>query len=354
MKIVEVRSRRVTVALTRPYAIAGGSWDAVELALCELATDDGPIGFGQASPAVEVTYETIAACAAELAPERLAWLVGREVSDFGLILNELRERIRGPAARAAVDMALFDLEGQRVGLPLVEHLGRVHTELATSITIGLKSVEATLAEAREYVERGFRILKVKTGVDVGEDLERLAKLREHFGATITLRVDANQGYDVAALTRFVARIDQLDIELLEQPLPPSEDDALRTLPESVRQRLVADESVLDELDLQRIVRGGAAFGVVNVKLMKCGGIRSALRIAHLAERAKLRLMWGCMDESVLGIAAALHAAYASHATSYLDLDGSLDLAADPFKGGFELRGERLQTLKRPGLGVETA
>ena len=354
MKIAAVRSRSVGVALTRPYAIAGGSWDSVELVLLELATGDGPVGFGQASPAVEVTGETIATCAAELASDHLAWLAGREVADLARNPGEWRERIRGPAARAALDMALFDLESKAAGRPLVEHLGRVHGEIATSITIGLKSVDATLAEAREYFERGFRILKVKTGVDVDYDLERLSKLRESFGPAVTLRADANQGYDVAALTRFAGRMAGLDIEMLEQPLPPSDDGALRELSAGVRSRLVADESVLDEDDLERLLADGAPFGVVNVKLMKCGGIRPALRIAEVAERAKLRLMWGCMDESVLGISAALHAAYASRATHYLDLDGSLDLAADPFRGGFELNGDRLRTLAKPGLGAEPA
>jgi L-alanine-DL-glutamate epimerase-like enolase superfamily enzyme len=352
MKIIAARSRSVVVALTRPYAIAGGSWDSVEMALIELVTDDGPVGFGQASPAVEVTGETIATCTAELASDRLAWLQGREVADLARNPGEMRERIRGPAARAALDMALFDLESKSAGRPLVEHLGRVHTKFATSITIGLKSVDATLAEAREYFERGFRILKVKTGVDVDYDLERLSKLRECFGPVVTLRADANQGYDVAALNRFAGRMDALDLEMLEQPLPPSDDGALRTLPANVRSRLVADESVLDEEDLERVLADGVPFGMVNVKLMKCGGIRAALRIAHIAERANLRLMWGCMDESVLGISAALHAAYASRATHYLDLDGSLDLAADPFSGGFEISVDRLRTLARPGLGVE--
>ena len=100
-----------------------------------------------------------------------------------------------------------------------------------------------------------------------------------------------------------------------------------------------------------MIAAGPMYGIVNVKLMKCGGIAEALRMAQIAERAGLSLMWGCMDESVLGIAAALHAAYACPATRYLDLDGSLDLAEDPFIGGFLLDGDRMQILKRPGLGV---
>jgi L-alanine-DL-glutamate epimerase-like enolase superfamily enzyme len=270
--------------------------------------------------------------------------------------------VRGPAARAALDMALHDLSAQRAGQPLVEQLGRAHRGLRTSVTIGVKSLAETLAEADEYRARGLSILKVKTGVDVELDLERLARLRERFGPSLGLRVDANQGYDLPALRRFVAATASLDIELIEQPLPPALDGELLAFPAEVRRRLIADESVLGEAYLARLsalgarsVRSrGAPFGGVNVKLMKCGGPTAALRLARAAERAGLALMWGCMDESVLGIAAALHTALASRATAYLDLDGSLDLAQDPYVGGFTLEGDRMETLPRPGLGVSAS
>lgn len=351
-RIVEVRSRSERVPLTRPYTIARGSCDAVDLVFCELVADDGTIGRGQASPAFELTNETADMCAAELEAENLAWLVGREVREFSALFAALPERLRGPEARAAVDMALFDLEAQHAHAPLVEELGRVHAEMATSITIGVMPVAETLAEAREYFERGFRILKVKIGVDVDLDIERLTKLREVFGSTIVLRADGNQGYDGAALARFVPHMSKLDLEMLEQPLHADDDAALMSFPKHVRDRLAADESVHDEHDLKRLVRTGMPFGIINIKLMKAGGIHSALRMTRIAEREGLRVMWGCMDESVLGIAAALHVAFSTRATHYLDLDGSFDLSADPLTGGFELQGDKLRTLKRPGLGVK--
>jgi L-Ala-D/L-Glu epimerase len=356
MRIAALRSKRLRVPLTRPYAIAGGSWDAVELVVLEIATEGGLIGFGQAAPEVDVTRESIDAAEAELESARLNWLIGRDAEDVELF-DELAQCVRGPAARAALDMALHDLHAKHADVPLVERLGRRRDALATSITIGLKSVDETLADAREHVAGGFRALKIKTGVDVGLDLERLSKLRECFGATITLRADANQGYDVHALRRFASQMAALEVELLEQPLPRELDDELRSLHADIRARLVADESVVDELDLKKLVskgldRRGSPFGGINVKLMKCGGITPALRMAAIAQRHGLRLMWGCMDESVVGIAAALHAAYACEATSWLDLDGSFDLASDPFVGGFEVREGRRATRARPGLGVE--
>jgi L-alanine-DL-glutamate epimerase-like enolase superfamily enzyme len=256
-----------------------------------------------------------------------------------------------PAARAAVDIALHDLLARKLGVPLVEMLGRAHEALPTSITIGIKPTAEALEEAREYLERGFRVLKVKLGRSLEEDVERLTRLRELAGPAVTLRVDPNQGYTRAELARFVAETAELAIELLEQPLPARHMAALRALPAELRERVAADESLLDERDALELVRPSPACGIFNIKLMKCGGVRPALGIARIAELAGVRLMWGCMDESRISIAAALHAALASPATRYLDLDGSFDLEHDAVSGGFDLEGGILRTLDAPGLGV---
>lgn len=353
MKIAAARSRLVRIPLSRPYAIAGGSWDAVEMVLVELENDEGGVAYGQASPAEEVTGETAARAALELAPERLAWLVGREIESLAALRAELQARIAGPATRAGVDMALHDLAAKHAGRPLVEWLGRAHGSMRTSITIGLKDVAETLAEADEYLARGFTLLKVKTGADVELDLERLARLRERFGARIGLRIDANQGYDLPAFRKLAAQADMLGLEMIEQPMRPELDGELAAFPE-LRPRLVADESVHDARDLARLASCGSPYGGLNIKLMKSGGPGGALELARAAQASGYRLLWGCMDESVLGISAALHCALAMHATAWLDLDGSFDLASDPFTGGFALHGDALSTLARAGLGAEVA
>lgn len=353
MRVRGVTVRPVEAPLSRPYAIAGHRYDAVSLLLVTITADGGARGHGQASPAPEVTGETAAACAASLQPTATEWLLGRDVADPALP-RELAERCPLPAARAALDMALLDLQARAAGRPLVDLFGRRpgHVDLPTSITIGLLPVAATLREAEEHVARGFRSLKIKTGGDVDEDCERLRRLRARFGSALGLRADANMGYDERALRRFAPLLDELDLELLEQPLPRGQEDALRALPATAQRRLVADESVLDDQDLARLLDRGCPFGLVNVKLMKCGGPRAALQLAARCARHGLSIFWGCMDESVLGIAAALHTAYACTATRHLDLDGSFDLAADPFVGGFALRDGCLATLPAAGLGAD--
>ena len=134
-------------------------------------------------------------------------------------------------------------------------------------------------------------------------------------------------------------------------MPADRVDALRALPQPVRRRIAADETLLNEGDALDLVAPPLACGIFNIKLMKCGGIDSALRIADIAEFAGVELMWGCMDESSVSISAALHAALSSPATRYLDLDGSLDLSRDVVSGGFALEDGVMRTLDAPGLGL---
>jgi L-alanine-DL-glutamate epimerase-like enolase superfamily enzyme len=146
--------------------------------------------------------------------------------------------------------------------------------------------------------------------------------------------------------------------LVEQPLPRGAEADLRQLDPSLRRLVAADESVHTAKDALALAvaepDGDPACGILNIKLMKCGGITGARAIATIAETAGIDLMWGCMDESAISIAAALHTAFASPATRYLDLDGSFDLARDPASGGFTIENGIMRPLGLPGLGVSLA
>ena len=193
MKITHIEVFAEAMPLTRPYTIAFRTIADVQMSFVALHTDSGLLGLGCASPEPHVTGETREACAAALTPQRLQWLEGEDLRALPRLCRSLYESMNGtPAARAAVDMALHDLLAQHLRVPLVELLGRAHHALPTSITIGIKGVEETLEEAREYIGRGFRVLKVKLGHDLEEDLARLHRLREALGPTPLIRVDPNQ------------------------------------------------------------------------------------------------------------------------------------------------------------------
>jgi len=353
VKIERIAIHTFAVPLKRPYRIANHTTDSVRIAIVRIEGENGVSGFGSATPEPDITGETFEACVGAL--EHGASLLAQTSREFREHIGALESLTSGtPGARAALDSALFDLWARSAGRPLVDLLGRAHRELPTSITIGILPLDETLVEADEYVARGFRALKVKIGESFDADMERMARLRERVGPSIALRADANVGYEPANVVRCHERLRALDVEMLEQPSLPSRDAELRALPAEVRRWLMADESLHDERDAVVLAREPRPYGVWNIKLMKCGGIAPAMRIADVAARNGVDLMWGCMDESEIGIAAALHAAFACPATRYLDLDGSFDLARDPARGGFELVDGFLRTSDRPGLGVEVS
>jgi L-alanine-DL-glutamate epimerase-like enolase superfamily enzyme len=352
MKIAAVELLPAVIPLSKPYAVATYACDEARMIRVTVRADDGTTGLGAASPEPEVNGETFAGCLDALR-EAAAWLPGRFFDAPVDLSPLLRERLpRHPGARAAIDLALHDLWGKTHGRPVVDLLGRVHEALPTSVTIGVLDVQTTLDEAREHLRRGFRVLKVKIGGDLELDVERLVRLREQIGRAVPLLVDGNVGYSFPELQSLLLRTRHLDIGLVEQPLPPAASRAQTSLPAADVRRLVADESLHGPEDASTLAAPPRAFGVWNVKLMKCGGITPALAIARIAAANGIDLMWGCMDESVVGIAGALHAAFACPATRHLDLDGSFDLASDFARGGFELVDGMLRTNGRPGLGVE--
>jgi len=355
VRISEISSWREAVPLSRPYEIATMWIDAVDLFFVRISTDDGVVGVGSASPAEDVTGESAGACQAALSMKQLGWIGGRDPRELDVLCLELAQsHSSDPAARAAIDMALHDLVARSRGVPLVDLLGRCHEAIPTSVTIGISSVEETLAEADEYLGNGFRCLKVKTGRSFEEDEERLRKLRESIGSGVAIRIDGNEGCTLEETLRLGNLAGDLDIELIEQPLPAEAIAEMRSLPAPVRRIVAADESLHGEEDARILAGDPPACGIFNIKLMKCGGIRPAMAIAEVAQTAGIDLMWGCNDESVVSIAAALHAAYACPNTRYLDLDGSFDLVRDPATGGFVIEDGCLRLLDRPGLGVDLA
>ncbi|CAB1079749.1 L-alanine-DL-glutamate epimerase (EC [Olavius algarvensis Delta 1 endosymbiont] len=353
MKIIQAKYWTERLELTRPYTIAYERIDAVENIFVRLQTEDGSIGLGVAAPDAEVTGESVVDCRQALAGGLEPLVLDRDIRQLNMILRQVENALSArPAARAAIDIALHDLWAKYLDLPLVEVLGRCHRSLPTSITIGIKSIAESLSEAEEYRARGFRIFKIKIGQSVEQDVACLRQIRERIGSKILLRVDANQGYAPADFNKFIDQTDSLDLEFVEQPLPAGDFANMRGLPESVRNSTAADECLLDARNALECLQPPRPFGIFNIKLMKCGGIAPGLQIAAIANLAGIDLMWGCMDESRVGIAAALHAALASPNTRYLDLDGSLDLARDLVQGGFILENGEMRVTDRPGLGVK--
>ncbi|HCW07921.1 MAG TPA: dipeptide epimerase [Cytophagales bacterium] len=353
MKIKSITTWSADLGNTKPYTIAFKTVDEVNNAFVEITLDNGLTGIGAGNPSEYVTGEKFQSCVEALSEKNSSFLVGRDIREVNQLAFEVWQKFpKNPAARAALDIALHDAFTQFLNVPLVKYLGQKIHSLPTSNTIGIKNVEETLKEAQEYGERGFQILKVKLGKDLDEDIERLVKLREKFGKKFVIRIDTNQGYTSEQTIQFYQKTKHLDIELIEQPLPAKEIDAMKKLPDEIRKVIAADESLLTPTDALKLVSPPVASGIFNIKLMKCGGVSQALKIADIAGQSNVDLFWGCNDESIVSITAALHAAFACSNTKYIDLDGSLDLVRDVVKGGFILKEGIMYCSDKPGLGVE--
>lgn len=353
MKVVRLEAWPIELGLGEPYDIAYERVEAVTNVLVRLVTDGGLVGHGCAAPDRTVTAETPASVLDAVArgEERLR---GTDPLRIVRCLERIREPLAGsPSARAAVDMALHDLLGKAAGLPLWKLLGGYRDRIPTSVTVGILSAEETVARARERVAEGFRCLKLKGGRDAEEDAERVLRVREAVGPDVELRFDANQGYTVEACLRFVEATRAARLELLEQPTPRGQPDLLGRVTSTVPLPVMADESLMDARDVFRLARRGLV-DMVNVKLMKVGGIAEAIRVGAVARAAGLEVMVGCMDEAGLAIAGGLAFALARPTVTYADLDGHLDLLDDPTAGAVRLRRGTLYAGAGPGLGIELA
>lgn len=352
MEITRVEVEAVELKLREPYTIAYQTFDTATCVFLQVETNQGARGFGCAAPDENVTGETILEVLRALREKAPEILLGEDPLRREFLLKSIKAELRAfPSACAAVDIALCDLLGKAAGLPFWKILGGFRRRIRTSVTIGILPLKETLEKARRHLEEGFTSLKLKGGRNVDEDVERLLKVRELAGPGVELRFDANQGYTVEESIHFVNAGREARLELLEQPTAKGEPDLLGRVTSSVHLPVMADESLLSLRDAFRLAKNNLA-DMVNIKLMKVGGLSEALQIDAVAQAARLETMVGCMDEPALSIAAGLHFSLARPNVAYADLDGHLDLIGDPSEGAVILQEGFLYPTEAPGFGAE--
>lgn len=334
---MNVTCKRYDLQLKHTFTIARGARNVSPIVIVELE-HNGITGYGEAAPSARYgeSVDSVTAFVGQIDWNRF---------EDPFLLEPILSFIDGiaqgnTAAKAAIDLALHDWIGRTMGMPLhkIWGLDRSKTPL-TSFTIGIDTpavIEQKVREAEQYP-----ILKVKLG---GENDEEIIRTIRKVTKT-TLRVDANEGWKVKEqAVEKIKWLEQEGVEFIEQPMPAADLAGTAWVRERVNLPLVADENSLRLHDVPKLQ---GVFDGINIKLMKCTGLREALRMINTARACHLKIMMGCMIETSVGISAA---AQLSPLIDFADLDGNVLITNDPFDGVRSTDGT-LELLDRPGLGV---
>lgn len=353
MKIQRIELKHLSIPLKKPFKTALRTVTSAEDTIVVIHTDDGQRGYGEAPPTAVITGNTNGAVRGAIREAIEKALIGEEIENLERIMEKLDGAIiQNSSARAAVDMAIYDLFGKLHGLPVYKLLGGYRDRIETDITISINEPEEMKEDALSAIKKGFSALKIKVGKDIQKDIKRVKTIREAVGYGIKIRLDANQGWLPKEAVGGIRKLEDagLEIELVEQPVKAWDLEGLKFVTDHVDTPIMADESMFSPQDAFKILNMRAA-DLINIKLMKCGGIYHALKIVAMAETYGMECMLGSMIESKVGLTAAAHLAAAKRNITRFDLDAIFLLDEDPVIGGIRPQGPMLVLPQEAGLGI---
>lgn len=354
MKIIDIKLGHISVPLTTPFKTALRTVNSIENVVVKVITDTGNIGYGEAAPTAVITGDTLPSIRGAIEDCIKPQLIGLEIENLEEIMKRLdKSLLKNTSAKAAVDIAIYDLYGQLYKAPLYRLLGGYRKEITTDITISVNEPEEMAKDSLDAIKRGYKTLKIKVGKDAKIDLMRLKAIRDAVGYDIDLRLDANQGWKPKEAVLILRQMEDagLDIELVEQPVLAHDFEGLKLVTNNVNIPVMADESMFSPKDAIRLLEMRAV-DLVNIKLMKTGGIHNALKICSVAEIYGVECMMGCMLESKISVTAAVHLAAAKSIITKIDLDGPSLCSVDPFDGGALFKDEKILLTDQSGLGFK--
>ena len=335
-----------------PFTIATGTMHYAQNIFIRIHTDTGIYGVGECSAFPMIVGETQSTCF-EMAKEFALLWKGKEASAIHERMNELHGFAAFNATiKSAFDMALFDLAAKSVNQPLYQFLGGKIKELETDLTIGIGTPEGMSQTAVEFKSQGVRIIKIKLGKNAGEDVQRVKMIRKVVGEDMILRIDANQGWDFDAAVYALQSMGDYNIQFCEQPLRARDDNRLPELRKISPVKIMADESVFDHHDAERLIKADAC-DYVNIKFAKSSGILEAKKIHDVCWRNGVACMMGGMLESRIALTAFAHFALAHEGVLFYDMDTCLlGHKVDPVTGGVKYKGYFLEMPDGPGIGAD--
>lgn len=354
MKITDIEVVPVSIPFNVPFKIPGGEVPSADHTLVKVHTDAGVYGIGEAATIAAYSEETVYSTYAVITRVLRPLLIGRDPTNIGAIHQAMRQAVHANYfAKAAIDLACYDILGKHLGVPVSTLLGGAYRDrILVGQSIGIKDAATAAADAVRYVEQGFHSIKVKIGIDPRADIERVAAIREAVGPGVDLRVDANQGYTIDTAIKTLRAMEASDLLLIEQPVARTDIHAMAQVTAALDTPVMADESVFTPSDAIQIVKHQAA-DILNIKIMKPGGLYGSQHIAGIAAGANLPLAIGSMVEMGIGTAAGAHFAAACEGVRYpCDVKGPSLLTDDILRENVRIEGGYTYVPTGPGLGVD--
>lgn len=351
MKITHTEIYRFSIP-TEPFVIATGTMHYAQNVFIRILTSTGIYGVGECSAFPMIVGESQDTCLA-MAKEFARILIGKDPLDIPERMNDLLGyAAHNSTIKSAFDMALFDIAAKNAKQPLYKYLGGTKRTIETDMTIGIDTPEHMAGTAVNLKNKGCQIIKIKLGKDVHSDIERVRQIRQALGDDITLRLDANQGWDFDDALFALGALETFDIQFCEQPMRTWYDDKLPELRANSPIRIMADESCYNHHDARKLINSGSV-DYLNIKFSKSGGILEAQKIHEIALQTGVKCMIGGMLETRLAISANMHFALASPNVIFFDLDSAmLGHLVDPVVGGITYSGYLIDAPDTPGIGAD--
>ena len=354
MKIQSIRFGMLNVPLKTPFKTAMRTVKEIEDVVVIVETDTGHTGYGSAPATAVITGDTHGSIIEAISKVISPALIGRDIADLNNLVNTIQNAIvRNFSAKAAIEIAIYDLYGQLYDAPLYQLLGGGDNVISTDITISVDYIEKMVEDTLNAIDQGFETLKIKVGKDPALDIERIKAIYAAVNERALIRLDANQGWTPKQTVSVMHALENsgVRLELLEQPVRGDDIEGMKYVTERIHTPVMADESSFGPKEAIELIRQRAA-DIINIKLMKTGGISNAIKIADIAGIYGVNCMIGCMLESSIGVAAAAHIAVAkSSIITKVDLDTPALGKYDPVTSGVQFNNSEIKITDLPGLGI---
>ncbi|GAB3805935.1 mandelate racemase/muconate lactonizing enzyme family protein [Virgibacillus kimchii] len=351
MKIKKVDIYGLKMDLIKPFIVSYDSYEDMPTILTRVETENGHVGWGEAVADQHVTGETWHSTFEVLRHELAPLVIDGNPFNINFIHQKMNEKIYGvPTAKAAIDLALYDLMGKISGQPVYRLIGgQAHDHLDIPNVISILSPETMAEEAKQLVEKGLKHVKIKVGTDPETDIARIRSVRQVLPDHIKLRVDANQGWTANEAIHVIEQTRDCKVEWYEQPTKAGDHEAMAEVRHATHVNIMADESIHGAEDLITLAKLRGA-DLINIKLMKTGGIYPALKLANLAETLRLPCQVGSMVESAVATMAGAHLSFSQQMIRSNEMVGPMmfkeDVAETEFRDG------RIIVSERPGFGID--